>query len=76
MLLAGVDALPASEIATRFDTDEATVQPSLDHAGAFQRARLLECGGAPTDTRAPRRPADSSCAAERTRGTVKPKRGA
>jgi len=50
MLLAGVDALPASEIAARFDTDEATVQPSVDHAGAFQRARLLECGGAPTDT--------------------------
>jgi hypothetical protein len=72
---ARVDDLPASEIAARFDNDDATVQPWLDHASAFQRARLSERGGAPAKTQAPRRPAHSSCAAERTSGTVKPKPG-
>jgi hypothetical protein len=31
------DGLPASEIPVRFDIDEATVQPSPDHAGSFPR---------------------------------------
>jgi hypothetical protein len=49
MLLARVDDLPAREVAARFDTDQATVQPWLDGACAVLRARLSARRGAGED---------------------------
>jgi DNA-directed RNA polymerase specialized sigma24 family protein/ribosome-associated translation inhibitor RaiA len=57
VLLAQVDDLPVKSIATRLDTDEATVHRWLEHADAFLRARLEELGAAPVGEDSSLRPA-------------------